>query len=586
MSDEFTDFADGDDSFIDQIFEELGTSSKSSKTFSPRVEQGALAEAAESAADRKDNGISLGLNETDNFNEEATEVDTPDEDKKDNPPMRTRSGRNSATPPMEIPSIFLTEGDRNRRILLRDQEIAKQLQEEDDKNSKRLAALESERHKILEELNDNGSNYVYSWKNDAQIIDDYVQKSLSHDPHMETSRQFYFFDNQERVSVGESFTKATPTLSIALRFLSGSPDRFLHKLEASSIPFLQFVFAALSSIFDLDSLAFVEKVACRACERWRTARSEETENDSENVNCPSITESMRAIGARLVDSNTVMQVSLRLVHYNNHLSLHVLRSSILFRVYLPRANTRDDFVLLFQYFFLACSDFHINNLERGYLQRTLVGPIFELFIDIWSLKFGAESFLDDVHSILSSVLPTLYADNEIQIQKKLEMHYNMLLNLLHSIPPSKPSAELVNRLVNKFLEFDNNREILAQVAKAIEKLSRLSVSSTVDGMEIDRAGIYKNFYKAELISTIIVSHVLVESPSKSQGLLACFERLQECKDSYQSIIGQLSFSTIENMRDKIRLTLFLSDTYHSLDYSATLLSKSDVLPDRDFFYEE
>lgn len=556
---------DDDDFFIDLVFEELGTLVKQEN---PRV-----------LPQRNPVSPSTKLS-------------------KDETPLNNIKKRKTASDfvtslSVEIPSIFLTEGIKNSRILRQDEEIALQLAEEEHKAQLKITALENEKAKILDELNDNGSNFHYSWKNDSKIIEDYVQKSLSKDLSIINRRQFYFFNNVQTPLLDDSFAPMTPLLSTALNFSSGDPDQFLRMLHASHISLSAFIVAGLRSVLDLPSLACIEKIVRRDYEKQKIKQSDETylnehiQSPKESLEkVPSFTQLMEAIGARPLEISECLPVKLKLVHYNNHTSLLLLRLSILFHYYLPRAKTKDEFILLFQYFYLSCSDFHVNKIEKSNLRKNFIGPIFQIFVDECLRKFGAKLFIDEAHKILSLIKPSIYGQEEVQSQKALEIHFNMLLNLLYLVSPQDQAFAFVKELMFMFLEIKIPASDLVHVVKIIKEMCRLSLMTKLDTIFNHKISIYKNFYKAHLISVIITFSVLDEAHQNSQELLKCQQELLVCKDVYQLVIGHLSFLGVENTREKSRISLVLSDTYHMLDYMVNVLTKSGVLPDRDFFYDK
>ncbi|OBA19299.1 hypothetical protein METBIDRAFT_13599 [Metschnikowia bicuspidata var. bicuspidata NRRL YB-4993] len=580
MSDEFTSSSDDGDAFIDHFFQELGSPVKTRKSATPAVESDSCQLPDHSQLPNHPQRPDIATSYQGIVSDAPRHVQS----------FKKNAPEAAANFSLEIPSIFLTEGERNRRILRQAREISKTLSEEDEKNRARLAALNAEKDKIIQELNDNGSAFLYSWRTDSKIIEDYVHKSLSQDYSMITRRQFYFFDDVEKPRFDDRYIPSSPSLRVALKYCLGSPDLFLKNLRASRIKLSSFLAASLVSVNDLNSLAHVERVFRHAYTEMSHLDNLESLDETFTLpnswEEPSFLDLMQAIGTRLAKTSASPPIELKLVHYNNHQELLLLRLSIIFHFFVPRLKSKEEQILLLIFFHLSGSDFNLNKMWKENLINIFIAPIFDIIVNEWSRGHGLESLVEEAHRIFTRTVPTLYGEVETQLQKAFEIHFNMLVNLLRLSSSHQNSILVAKKLIFKFLDVKPTGDELSRLAGVIERIGKLGHVSTQHIVSKYRNDVHKNFFRVHLVAELLNVHILDEALQDGQGLLVCYEKLIDCKDSYQRIIGQLTFLSEEDSREKSRISLIISDTYHLLDYIVNVLGMSGILPNRDFFYDK
>lgn len=453
-----------------------------------------------------------------------------------------------------IPTVFLTAGEDNHRIVRQDDEIRRQILLDEDKTRRKREAFDAESHRILHELNMNGC-FTYTWKHDSQLVESYVQRLLAGDPALNVQRHFHNFKDQKFVVLPSA--RSLEDHASILLFLDA-------KLVVARLgPDLTLADLVLAGIASTDI-----QVLTKLCEVIDAAGS-----SFGHMGTPlhSLHEVLTAIGRiEHASANLVHPIlPLRLVQFNHHIPLLLHRLSAVFKLYLLLQQLRQELEGLFMEFVMACCDFLINKDHQEELRKLVVWPVLPRFLAAWSRLPLSESNnpasrKDEIHSFLALVRTAVGLDSPDsgaeRPEKSMELHYTMLMHIVSC------DQGLGRSLAFKFLDALHWQDITAYLNEA-----KFSLQCS-----------HQDFYKASVLRWL-VSNELHRDDFDAKLLLAVRSRILEAKDKLQDVIGRASYSNLDD-HEKVNRTAFLSEAYHVLDSILMMLERNVIFFGRDFFY--
>lgn len=471
---------------------------------------------------------------------------------------------------IEIPAIFLTQGAKNSKLLKQNDEIQKQILEDETKMKNQADELVKVRRKFLREFNDNGSQFTYSLKHDSELVEKHVQKYYTKDQTLKTHRHFFYFSDAEKLAmkVPEN-EKLALLVKMTPCFDPKCHSRLLEILSSNEIRLGEFVNYVLTKVRDESTLElvadFMEKIEIL---------SEKPVQGSSDC---SLAEYLQILGAR-----TEPDYSLKLVHYNNNVRVLIYRLCIVFHHKL----TGDcDMQEVTTQFLLSISDFILNKREKLLLEQKFIWPVFSKIVE----KSDPEKTIEFVQILLSLMKVHLYGETEENYWKQQEIAYNALSLLWaifckrenevkeeKSVKEGKEVKKIVQLLLLNYCSFDGS--ILLTVPDLSEVISRIGTT------KYTHQDTYKNLFRVKIAVTLL-THLLYDGkPKIKDDWFQLKQSLLDCKDQLQESIGRILFTKSEELPNKVLLCSILSDTYHTLDQLSTILDKNLVFLERDFFY--
>lgn len=474
-------------------------------------------------------------------------------------PPQPPSAPSRADDEIVIPAVFLTQGEKNTRLLRQNNEILRQIQSEDERMRQQLEHVDACRRCVLAELNDNGSQYAYSMKNDARVVEEHLQLQLAHDASAVLRRHFYYFADVQRPPLAVDVSPATAHLLTDMA-LALTPRLLQRHLRGSSLA--DFVLAALATAQTVPALRLVERFLVHALS---------TKSVEIGVPTTDFGAVMTAIGAQ------PSPVLLKLVQYRNgDPELVVLRASIAFRLYVRLLRTEEQYLDMMRHFALTCSDYILCKTAKEPL-LTFMEPVFSALVH-WQSKHRDENELvAQIHDIFA-IKACIYGQETPEPQKSHELHFNLLHNLHAVLPQNTVASKILTKLMLRFLSDGECSAGVADLATIIDDIGKFQVSR--DGTDT----IFKNYYRAQLLSSILV-HKLYRQED-TDDFVPLYQVLLTCKDNLQQSIAQLLFVKTDELANKAQISTALTDTYHVLDHLGTVLGKNLVFLRRDIFYEE
>lgn len=468
-----------------------------------------------------------------------------------------------------IPTIFLTQGARNSRLLKQGEEIARQLGADEARAARERRRLEEKRRAVLEELNSNGSAFVYSMKTDAALVDSYVEKEFSRHDSVRAARHFYYF-----VDVAPATNDRVPALEMF--FACAASRAALHRvLVRQRISAAQLVRHALTQEFDESVLEMVSEVvelmdiepcALAAVAEWPLDRA------------------IRALGADLKEQPLV----LKYVHYNTNCGALVRRLAIVLLYHARRLEPTllTPFVSIF---IRTALDFALNKFERAPLVDTM-GRVFRaLAARMRALQFSPRALLEPFHGFFARTACVVFGENTAVPQKIHELHYTFIRNLV----ASGAEPDLVLMLAAAFLApdvslSDSSEEPPAVVSAPL--LAAVAADIARPGLAHSPARIFDGLYRAQLAAFFVP---LVLAGALARGLSTAekapwrtlHSNVLDAKDSLQQAVGALQYMPQEETPEKVALSKALGETYVAFDHMSVVLDKNAAFFRSDLFYD-
>lgn len=510
----------------------------------------------------------LSLSEDENW---VLDLLSTSEDKPTKPAVNRKPIKQVASLPsedkddIEIPAIFLTQGAKNARLLRQSKEIDRQMVEDEEKMRAQAEELRALQEKILTEINDNGSQFIYSHKNDSELIEKYVLKHYSKDQTLMTHRHFFYFEERKNVDLptyGESvlslvFTSMTPLLN------ETDHMKLLEILRHNNISMENFVNYVLTTVTDETLLDLAE--------RFLHSVSFKTEKHvSSDVTIDTYMETLGAVQADVTP--------LKLVHYNNNPRALILRLCIAFHFVLM---TNEDITAIVNHYILAMSDFILNKREKSLLIEKFICPVFDRLL----LKCeSSEKLATLLDSLLNLIDTRIYADKTEIISKKFEIQFNVLNALWTCFCNHQgDSGEVTTMLILRFLKFDESQTPTYQVLSLVDVVNEIGQSKI---SHPNLSSIHKNVYRAKLVVILLTRLVYDQQPKQKNEYFVLSKAILDCKDRLQESIGKLLFMNSESIPDKVPISMALSETYHVIDHFSVVLDKNLIFLKRDLFYDE
>lgn len=467
---------------------------------------------------------------------------------------------------IEIPAIFLTQGAKNSKLLKQNDEIQKQILEDEKRMRDQADELVKVRGRFLKEFNDNGSQYTYSLKHDSELIEKHVQKYYTKDQTLETNRHFFYFSDVEKVEMGvPENEKLAQLVKMTPLFDSKCHSRLLGILSSNEIKMGEFVNYVLEKVPDESTLemvaGFMEKIEDSGVKLVQ---------DSDDYSLPKY---LQILGAK-----TEPNYSLKLVHYNNNVRVLIYRLCIVFHYILMGDCDMQEVIMQF---LLSISDFILNKREKLLLLQKFVFPVFSKIVE----KSDPEKLIEVVQTLLALMKVHLYGETEENYWKQQEIAYNALSTLWATFCKKKISAKeekknvkvIVQLLLLNYCSFNN--PILLTIPDLSEIISRIGTT------KYTHQDTYKNLFRAKIAVSLLTNLLYDGKPKIKDDWFHLKQSLLDCKDQLQESIGRILFTKSEELPNKVLLCSILSDTYHTLDQFSMIFEKNLVFLKRDFFYE-
>lgn len=452
---------------------------------------------------------------------------------------------------IELPTSLHHEGARNRRIIEKNAEISQQLDADHRRMEEHLRTLAAERDAVVAELNDNGAHRQFSWRLDAALVDKYIGRTQPTAAGAMTCRHFYYFDDVQTPAFAVSC--AVPAWLLRPGVLR-RPAQLLAQLAKRHISFHDFLMHSLNSVHDPLTLRLLVAVVQHYA-------------NAENTAPPDPLESLLAgLGAK----KPAHRLHAKLLHYNNHGELLVLRLCLVFLYTVPFAL---DFEAIAEALFLSASDFRLNKDCPAALRHDLVGPVFLALVEHWQVHNTRDEIVYSLHKIFSSAQVVEYNGDTLLPQKGIELHFNMLWHLAN-VPASSYSTAL-NQLF-----FVSTLDALLLACLISKALAQMEVDLSAPG------GVYKNAYRSRLLAREVGRLLYEDRTRKLEDLARVRQKLLGCKDNYQLAIAKLLHSTDDSPAQRHLTSTFLSDTYYAFHNAVQILDKNPALMFNNFFYDD
>lgn len=471
---------------------------------------------------------------------------------------------------LNIPSIFLVEGEKNRKLLQQNEEIQTRIVEDQQRAEEKRQNYKRLRLSVLEELNDNGSNYLFTIKNDSELIEKYVEMKQISDPALQAERQFYFFRNVSQVLFETSSTDPW-LLSFLHRFspLTYNTLRFSEKMKQKNLSVKEIVLTTLESSYDPSVLSFMRRYI-----EQLPLENEDSSTFTEEEYKKLFTVMMKGIGADCKSDHLIA----KLILFNNNVEILVHRLRLIYLFCLKWRKSEKLSKMFLKYFVLSCSDFHLNKRCKSSLVEVFMIPTFSALIDLFP-DLSTQTIAQLIHQELSGLKIRAFSDTNDSKERAWELHFTFLDNLLTERErlDGKPKL-VVDILVCLFLEIEVPPPVLIDCLS--NALANFPISKSSSDLELATKGMYL----IKLI-TIISARLLYDwSKSERPGFYNFQKKIFSAKNSFQQAIGSQELVLVQ-VTKRQELTSTLSECYHDLDYLLAVLDKSILLMREDEFYE-
>ena len=477
-----------------------------------------------------------------------------------------------------IPAIFLVEGEKNRKLLRQDDEIRDQIEDEHRRAQEKKEAWLLLRLRILDELNDNGSDYLFSWKKDRKLVELYMDKVQNSDPSLVLERRFYYFRKVPVVSVELPRKEWLQLLVTGPCHVMRSSARVRSILARRGCSLLDLLLAALKWALDPTVLALVEAVLTDRLAGEDEGTLFEWLEVSLNIeDGTGFAELMLKVGASLSED-----IDLKLVHFNNNVHILVYRLSLIFQYYIRAVNTAMAYSVLRRSFILSSLDFHLNKRSKDLLAEVFMVPVFCALIELHLKLFGSSDsklslVASDFHETLVGLQTRAYGEPD-KMERAWEHHYTFLETLLSRQKSLTLEAlEVLDRLVYLFLGEPESARTL-RPASRIFRLSMLLQfwKSPLSSME--------TMFSVKLVITIVTKRLNEWQKHPKEELYELYDQLQVAKLVIQRAIGDLQLASVGSV-DRLRILGCLGEIYRDFEYLNAVLEKNRILMQKDEFYE-
>lgn len=517
--------------------------------------------------------------------------------------------RSRSTEDIGIPAIFLVEGERNRKLLKQNDEIQNRILDDHQKIQDRKEQFRQLQLKVLAELNENGSQYLYTMRNDRQFIETVMERIRTGDPTLRSDRHFYYFGNVARVhfdlgpnvgpGVVESLlmgSNACLVESLRMGLPIQSDKQFTGLLQSRNIDLIQLAKAALVYSEDhtrLDLLSSKVDLLSTHVDHRSSGLSDESTEKKNSSFVPRLTLKdfteiknclMTGIGC-----NNAHILDLRLVYFNNHVLQLVSRLRLIFLVLVKLVTTEESLLELIDCFIRSCSDFFLNTRCKRKLIDTFMVPIFSSITSLFGIvsrldsddrsSMSASKIAETFHELLMKLEVSVYNEEDSVPQKAWEQHYTFLVNIMGERSNLDPfSRECFDHLLYKFLGIEKPTLCTLQpMSKLMEEMSMQNLCSNLDLVT-------KNAYQIKVIVVIVVPMLNTWNHFVNTDLYLFQEQMLKLRGLIQQTIGSMQLSRVE-AAERRQMSVFLSESYHDLEYLGIVFDKNLLLMRQNEFYQ-
>lgn len=472
-----------------------------------------------------------------------------------------------------IPAVFTTQGTKNSKLLKQSEEIDRQLTGEEARMKAQAEELASLRANILDELNDNGTMFRYSLRNDGELVEKNVQQVYAKDHLLETHRHFFYFDDilqSDNIVFNESVDLLFKLMT--LQWHIDNHANLVEILRHNGISMEEVVAYACQKVYDETLLDLVERFVVYASDFGPDhVPFERTDTNSSGS---SITQRLKGLGARIQPTQL-----LKLVHYNNNARILILKLCIVFHYNLTKQI--DELEIVVKHFLLSMSDFILNKREKELLLTKFVGPVFHRIISVCN---DNDKMIILVENVINGLNTHIYGTEKGSELKDHELHYNIVHNVwIAFCQESGNGRDVAELLILNYLKFSENDSIsysVVDLALVVTKIGKTKVCP------INRSPIYKNIYRAHISTSLLTNLIYGQRGKNKHEYFSLQQSLLDCKDHLQESIGRLLYMSLDELPDKVLLSTALSETYHVIDQFTSVLDKNIIFLKRDFFYNE
>lgn len=475
-----------------------------------------------------------------------------------------------------IPAVFTTQGATNSLLLKQSEEIDRQLTADDARMKAQAEELAKLRASILGELNDNGALFRYSMKNDAELVEKYVLKVYAQDHTLVTRRHFFYFNDVSEFD-GKPGDETIDLLfsDMAIQWDVANHGRMLQILEENNISMRDIASHICRKVYDENLLELVEAFVVHVSTQKPKKNQNPSRALSKSTETGGIEHYLSLLGARLQ-----LRHLLRLVHYNNDARVLILKLCIAFHVNLI-APSENDLAPLVGHLLLSMSDFILNKREKSFLLERFVRPVFYRIISVCN---NIDKVIQLVNDLLSGLHVHIYNEEEDSLLKEHEIHYNIVNNLWMAFcQDTGKGRQLAELLMLDYLQFGESGRVafsVADLAHVITKIGKTKVSPPKPST------IYKNIYRAHITTALLTDLVYSQKEKNKQDYFSLRQCLLDCKDHIQESIGRLLYMSMDEIPDKVLLSMAVGETYHVIDHFTNVLDKNIIFLKRDFFYSK
>lgn len=480
---------------------------------------------------------------------------------------------------IDIPSIFLVEGEKNRKLLQQNEEIQNRIVEDRRRAQEKKETVQRLQQTVLDELNDNGSDYLFTLRNDRVIIEKYIEQIQGNDPYLVLDRHFFYFRNCPKVTTSCSMSSTSfpidpsPLLRSLLLLVQDSLQHCRNVLEEQNLDVQVLVSNVLK--YATDPLVF------RLAERFLAETHGNETNADHSKDEEHFLQLMDGIGAC-----DVRQLVLKLIQFNNNVDILIDRLSLVFQYSIR--NLEVNFDVLLREFILSSSDYHLNKRFKSKLVETFMAPVFCSLVDKYGKPFSDDletdlkysQYSSTIHNVLVQLKTRRYDESEEYAERAWEHHYTFLENLLSRKQLlTKQAQSILNELICLFLQLE---EPLSELLQPLYKILReISLAMKFTGFKLA----IKCMYCFKVVVSTMSDKLIEWDKYGKKEFLDFYQLLLDAKNGILKALGSLQL-TIVGIRERHRISAALRELYHDLDYFSVVLDKNIILMRQNEFYEE
>ncbi|CAI5759716.1 unnamed protein product [Candida verbasci] len=317
---------------------------------------------------------------------------------------------------IELPSIFKIEAEKLNKINLKNKQISLDLQQRNDQLTKEFNDLELEKEKLINELNDNGSNGLKKYS-DVNLIENLIKLDRSRNDGFGISRHFYYLKDTEYLDLGDF----KPINFVTLELIQKNPNKVWNNIKN----YKKFIYQVLDTVLNPDRLMEINDMI-------------KGKNFS-SIDSKEFQQLLTACGCDSVPDKLIVKIQ----GFNNFTHIQLMRLSIIFNTYLSTEII--DFKLVIRHFLLIISDFNANKREL---------PSLLYFIDTVFTRLFSQcpNLVELLENQLFSIETEIYGDDKVRLKRhKFEIQANILRLLNTTFSKNLKILQLLNSLNLKFV---------------------------------------------------------------------------------------------------------------------------------------